>query len=69
MKTFQINQKTITSEVKFAVKAIKQANRGLPKPVVILPYEIVYLPVVDHMALRVHYLDGNGKTEFFGIAI
>lgn len=68
MKTFSINQTAINSELKYAVKAIRQANKGIGK-VTFLPYEILYLDHPGHYALRLHYIDTNGKRDFYGIAI
>jgi len=69
MTNFTIDAKTIASEVKYAVKAIRKENKGLPNKPQILTHEILYLPQVDHMALRVHYIDGYGVSQYFGIAI
>ena len=60
----------IQKEIKYAHKEIRLANREMDHPVKIdQNYEIKWIDAYNCFSLIIRYTDGDGKPQFYNIAL
>jgi len=65
-----LTKSQLEREFRFATTHIKQANEGLPYPVMITQdWELIFGDHDKYLSMRITYLDGDGKQQIYKIAL
>lgn len=67
--TLGIRQDEITNAVTRAKQAIRAANKGLPRRVVFSPWRVSPRPYDNTIILQIPYVDGDGRQDYYNIAL